>query len=189
MVKLIKSFFRIIILLIILCFVGYCFLCVNYPTRHRPIVEKYSKEYDLDPALIYAVINTESGFDIAATSSKGARGLMQLMPDTIDWIVSKLKIENFSYQYAEDPDTNIKLGSWLLHYLIQYYEGDEELAIAAYNAGHGTVNSWLSNEEVSSDGTTLNKIPYSETKKYVRRVETNKLIYTFILKCDIFKET
>ncbi len=147
----------------------------QYPLKYTELVEKYSKEYDLDESFVYAVIRTESGFRPAAESEVGAKGLMQLMPDTYDWLCMRLgeeKDESALY----DPETNIRLGTYLYHYLIEQF-GDKGTAVAAYHAGLGIVAQWLEDPEYSKDGVHLENIPYADTAHYVDKVLKTEEIY------------
>lgn len=149
---------------------------VNYPQKYSEYVDRAAKDYNLDPALIYAVIRTESGFDSSAKSNVGALGVMQVMPSSFEWLMEK---RGTSGQYTEEdllnPEICIDYGCYLLKLFYDTYE-DERCAIAAYNAGF-VVGTWLENEEYSSDGKTLSKIPYPETADYVEKVESAKEMY------------
>ena len=117
-------------------------------------------------AMILAVIRTESDFYPDATSSVGARGLMQLMPDTFLWICEDLH-EPRPAQEITDPETNIRAGSYYLAYLFQKFSS-WRVALAAYNAGEGRVHEWLTDPALSSGG-TLRRIPFPETAAYVKK--------------------
>ena len=147
-----------------------------YPQAYSEYVEKYCLMYHIDVNLAYAVIHTESGFDSHAVSHLGACGLMQLMPETFEWLRSKEKEEAAQYRDIFDPETNIRYGVYFLS-LIQQRFGDEKLVIAAYHAGMGRVSSWLSDTAFSSDGKSLHTIPFADTSHYVRKVERTKHIY------------
>lgn len=139
-----------------------------YPLRYTEHVEKYAKEYQLEPALVYAVIRSESNFDADAKSRSGALGLMQMMPDTFDWLQEK---ENDSYS-EEDlfrPEVSIRYGCLYLSMMMEKY-GSLRTALCAYNAGSGTVDGWLKDSRYSSDGKNLSRIPYEETKNYADAV-------------------
>lgn len=144
-----------------------------YPLEYSEYVEEAAKKYDLDPALIYGVIHTESRFNPDAGSSVGARGLMQIMPETFDWLMEK-RGEKGKYTADDlyDPEVNIDYGCYLLRYFLDYY-GNEQCAVAAYNAGF-EVSNWLDDPNCSSDGMTLDVIPYPETSDYVEKVESAK---------------
>ena len=149
-----------------------------YPQDHLEDVERYAAEYSVDEALVFAVIKTESDFDQEAESSAGAMGLMQMMPDTFSWVQTDLEGQVlYGYDKLYDPQISIKYGTYYLSYLLQHYNGDEKLAIAAYNAGVTNVDQWLKNDEYSHDGKNLDTIPYEETDKYVSKVEKAKQVY------------
>lgn len=149
-----------------------------YPQEYSQYVSQYAAEYGVDEALVYAVIRTESGFRAEVQSSVGACGLMQIMPDTFEWLQT-LSDSEVTYSESDlfDPQINIKYGTYYLSYLIDHYNGREELAVAAYNGGFANVDSWLEDERYSDDGITLTDIPYNETSQYVERVENTKSMY------------
>lgn len=183
--KLIKFLFKTVIFIAVLLGILYCAICVYFPVKYLDVIEQYSQEYNLDSAFVCAIIRTESSFNAQAESDKGARGLMQLMPDTIDWAVVQMGIENFSYADIEKPEVNIKIGCWVLNYLNNQLH-DERLAIAAYNAGIGNIKKWLDDPSYSLDGSSLHSIPYTETQKYVKKVELYKNIYTILLRYNFY---
>ena len=141
-----------------------------YKTPYRSIVKSASKDFAVKESIIYAVMKAESGFREGIVSPKGAVGLMQLLPSTAEFIAKKLD-EEYVDGSLLDPAVNIKYGTWYLSYLFAKFSPDA--AIAAYNAGEGKVSSWLKNPKYSSNGKTLDVIPYAETAKYVRRVYKN----------------
>ncbi len=147
-----------------------------YPREYSELVTKYAKEYDVPEALVYAVICTESDFDPNAVSHVGAQGLMQLMPDTMDWL-SRLLDEDAPTGEITDPETNIKYGTYYLRHLYDRFSS-WDTAIAAYNAGHGKVGAWLKDTRYSENGTDLKNIPYEETRNYVNKVSEAYNIYT-----------
>ena len=161
---------------IIFAFLIYYFFYLNvdikmarFPIKYEETVTKYAENYELDPLMVYSIIKIESSFNENAESNKGARGLMQITPSTGEWIAEKLKIENFDSNDLFLPETNIMLGTWYFNYLIEKFDNDINLAIAAYNAGPGNVQNWLNDEDISYNGEELNKIPYKETKNYVKK--------------------
>ncbi len=119
------------------------------------------EEYKLDPYLIASIIHCESGNRPDAVSPDGALGLMQIMPTTGEWIAGKLQVENFHTDMLFEPSVNIRFGCWYLRFLMDRYDQDRQLAVAAYNAGHGTVDKWLEDPGVSAEG-RLVEIPYPE---------------------------
>lgn len=140
-----------------------------YPLAYRDLVWENSDKFEVDPYLTLAIMRIESKFNPEAISKKGARGLMQLMPETANWIgkQNNLVIED---EDLFKPDVNIPLGTWYLNHLIKQF-GEEVIAIAAYNAGQGNVHRWL--EEGTWDGTIedVQNIPFSETRSYLMRVK------------------
>lgn len=146
-----------------------------YPIHYNEYVDRYSKEYGVSPQMIYAVIRTESGFDSSAESDAGAVGLMQIMPETFYWLQLYTK-ESYDKSDLYDPEINIKYGTYYLSMLYKKYESDK-LVLCAYNAGIGSVNSWLKDRELSDDGVLLNTIPYRETAQYVKKVLSSINMY------------
>lgn len=154
-------------------------LYLDYPRKYREYVEAAAKEYNVDKNLIYGVIKTESNFDPEAESPVGALGLMQIMPVSFDWICELYGDDHEAgtvFEDMKDPKTNIEYGTHMLSILIDMY-GDEETAVCAYNGGIGNVNSWLENKNYSSDGKTLDVVPYEETDNYRKSVMGSKGIY------------
>lgn len=141
-----------------------------YPIHYAGTISAAAREEGLDPFMVAAVIRTESRFRPAVESSKGARGLMQIMPDTGRWAAAQLKIEPYSDDLLKEPATNIRIGSWYLRRLIDQYRGDVVIALAAYNGGPSNVDRWLADGRWSGKLAELSSIPYAETAEYVRRV-------------------
>ena len=129
----------------------------SYPIKYQSFVERYSAENHLNKYFVYAVIKTESGFDPSAESNVGARGLMQIMQDTSDWIKFKSDDESAVYYDMYNAEINIKYGCRLLGYLTEEF-GNIEAAAAAYHAGRG-------------NGVHLDEIPISDTAHYVRKIK------------------
>lgn len=159
-------------------------LQLKYPIRYQDIVENYAEEFDLDQALVYSVILTESRFDTYAESKVGAKGVMQLTDETGSECAKKLGIENFMPEQLFEPEINIRLGCYYLKKLIRDYDGITETAIAAYNGGPGNVNQWLRNPEYSSGDGILNEIPFRETRDYVQKVRKAYWNYQSIYHLD-----
>ena len=140
---------------------------LRYPLRYSEYVRVHARRHDLDPALLAAVIYQESKFRAGARSSSGAIGLMQLTPQTARGIAIRTHGNAFHTKDLYNPEINIRYGAWYLDNLFQKY-GSERLVLAAYNAGQGNVDRWISQGE---------PIQFSETKAYVSRVEDLKHIY------------
>ena len=133
------------------------------------IIIQCAKEENISPSLLEAVILTESKFDEKAVSHVGAVGMMQLMPDTAHWISeeSGLPSDNLA-----SPDQNIPLGAWYLNYLLKKYHNNEVFALAAYNAGRGNVDEWIEKNKWPEGFTDMEKIPFPETREFVKSVVT-----------------
>jgi soluble lytic murein transglycosylase len=143
---------------------------VTLPLRHEDIIRQQARAKQLDPALIAAVIYTESRFR-DQTSNAGAKGLMQLMPRTADYIARKSGGTAFVQGDLATPQVNIAYGSWYLRYLLDKYGGNKLLALAAYNAGEGKVDSWWRAAAARGERFRVAEhIPFPETRDYVRHV-------------------
>jgi len=178
-IKFLASVVLIIVTVIITLFVKDKIEKQTYKLTYETLIKKYSQEYDLDPYLVAAVIHVESGNRKDVASNKGAIGLMQIMPETGEWIAGKLK-RGFSIDYLKDPETNIEFGCWYLRFLCDRFS-EMDTVIAAYNAGHNKVAKWLDDSQYSDDGASLATIPIVEAKQYVQKVvkanEKYKKIY------------
>ena len=153
----------------------------NYPRGYSEYVEKYSEMYGVPESVIYAVIKVESNFKYDAESYKSARGLMQLMPGTYEWLCAKEDIDP-EKQSIDDPEINIRIGTKYLSYLYGQFEVWETV-YAAYNAGHGIVRQWLADEQYGKDGHLIN-IPYPETASFVKKVSDTRAVYEKLLSND-----
>jgi len=140
---------------------------LRYPLAYEHVIRGHAENYDLDPALLAAVIYRESKFDPDARSSSGAIGLMQLLPDTAKGIAVHTGGEEFVVEDLYDPEINIRYGSFYLRRLLRKYD-DERLALAAYNAGQANVDRWL------AEG---NEIEFPETRQYVDEVLELRDVY------------
>jgi soluble lytic murein transglycosylase len=140
---------------------------IRYPLRYEQIVRGHARNYDLDPALLAAVIYQESKFRADAKSSSGAIGLMQLRPDTAEGIAIRTGGTRFQVSDLYNPEINVRYGSWYLRHLLDKY-GDEKEALAAYNAGQRNVDEWRAEGK---------GIQFPETRAYVDRVEHLKHVY------------
>lgn len=170
------TLFAILAVFLLAVFILYNAGRTLYPLKYEELVEKYSKRYDLDPFLVLAVIKVESSFRHNAVSHKNARGLMQITEGTGGWGADKLGLKDYSTEKLFDPDVNINIGCWYLSSLYDQF-GDTDLVLAAYNAGSGNVTKWLGNSELSADGKTLDRIPFRETERYIRKVKNSYTIY------------
>lgn len=148
-----------------------------YPVPFKPAVERSAQEWGLDPFLLVAVMKVESSFNPRAQSAKGARGLMQIMPETGAWIARELGIEPFHPDDLFEPEVNLRIGAWYLTYLIRRFDGRLALALAAYNGGQGNVKRWLDSMRWDGEEESVNDIPYGETRRFVLRVLRTYRIY------------
>ena len=157
------------------------YIVFSYPIKYKDIIAKYSQSFDVDRTMVYSIIRAESTFNPKARSQSGAMGLMQLMPSTASMLALDLEMDNFTSDMLYDPEINIKLGiSYYVRLLKKFQNSDT--ALAAYNAGEGNVSAWLNNQEYSSDGKTLKKIPYIETHNYIKKIKRNYRVYNNRLK-------
>lgn len=153
----------------------------KHPLKYEGLIDEKAYKYNLSPAFVAAVMLNESSFRPDATaSSTGARGLMQLMDDTAEWIHRKLDwSEPYNFDDLYTPEVNAEFGCWYLHYLAETFRGDPILVAAAYHAGQNNVQNWLNTSAYSADGLTLTieKIPFDDTRRYVTRVMNNYAAY------------
>ena len=179
-----KIFCRLIILvaIIIAILVGSRYVIKEnfFPYKYREYVDTYSNQYNLDPLFVLSVIKTESKFDDNAHSNKNAVGLMQITFVTAEWAAKEMGYSTFSKENLYDEKYNIRMGCWYLRRLNDIFDGDLDLTIAAYNAGPTNVQTWLENEKYSSDGKSIDYIPFGETKKYVDKVDTYYHVYEYL---------
>lgn len=151
-----------------------------YPKKYSEYVEKYAKEYDVDPLLIFSIIKVESNFDEKAKSSSGAKGLMQLMEATATEIANKIDEPLVEQESLLEPEKNIMIGTKYYSELLEMYDENMLLALTAYNAGIGNVNGWIESGIIKKDGSDIENIPYKETNMYVRKIINNYKIYQSI---------
>ena len=190
-----KIHLRAVVLILLLC-VGVGFLVgftgrfavrsvlkSLYPLQYEKEVEIGCQAQNLPRSFVYAVIKCESGFDPQAVSNVGARGLMQLMPETFRWLCSKTG-EECTEDDLFDPAINVRYGCYLLHILLSEFAGEQSTAVAAYHAGIGNVGKWLRDEQYSADGKTLRAIPFGTTERYVKRVKKVQRIYAALYDLD-----
>src|SRR5919204_305418 len=136
---------------------------LTLPLRHEDVIRQQARDKGLDPALVAAVIYRESRFR-DATSDAGAKGLMQILPATAEFIARKSGGTRFELRDLGNPQINIAYGCWYLRYLVQRYDGNTLAAVAAYNAGHDHVDAW------GGSALTLADIRFPETAQYTREV-------------------
>ena len=151
-----------------------------YVKDYEEYVYKYSEENNIDPFMTFAIIKVESKFNRNIKSSSGALGLMQLMESTAIEMANELGEEVIVKEALYNPETNIKIGTTYYATLLKHYEGNEQLALAAYNAGMGNVDNWIKEGTLKKDGSNIENIPYKETNMYVRKIIRNYKMYNKI---------
>lgn len=151
-----------------------------YPKKYEEYVEKYAEKNNIDPLLIFSIIKAESNFKENAESSSGAVGLMQLMEETAKEIAESMDEPILEKEDLKEAETNIKIGIKYYSILQKNYDGNMLLALTAYNAGIGNVNTWIKNGIIKSDGSDIENIPYKETNMYVRKIIRNYKMYNKI---------
>jgi soluble lytic murein transglycosylase len=144
---------------------------ITLPLRHEDVIRQQAADKGLDPALIAGVIYAESHFR-DQTSHAGARGLMQITPQTARAIAQRTGGTAFTDADLATPQVNIAYGAWYLRHLLDHYGGNEVLGLAAYNAGMGNVDRWVAGH----GGGNLKPadLPFPETRAYVQKVLTTR---------------
>jgi len=151
-----------------------------YPLKYEQSIIKYSAEYGVDPYLVASVIKVESNFSPKVVSKRGAMGLMQLMPKTALWAAEQMGIENFQVENLQNPDLNIRIGTWYLSSLLDEFNNNITLALAAYNGGRGNVANWLAQGRMQQQ--KEEEIPFPETRNFVLRVKKSYKWYKRLYK-------
>ena len=142
-----------------------------YPISYKNEIKLGADRYNLDPLLIAAIIRVESNFRPKAVSPKGAIGIMQIMPNTAEWILKQKDFGTISVEQAgNEAYAGISLGAWYVNELQRQFDGKLPLMLAAYNAGPGKVRQWLAEGRWDGTEKQLSNIPYGETRHYVQRV-------------------
>jgi soluble lytic murein transglycosylase len=150
----------------------------EYPLRYPAIVRAHARNYGIDPALLAAVIYTESHFRPHVRSASGAIGLMQLLPSTAEGIATRTGGTKFVASDLDNPEINVRYGAWYLRHLRQHYAGlpnSMTLALAAYNAGMANVDEWAAH---TRPGQPLQiPAPFAETQAYLSKIEHARGVY------------
>jgi soluble lytic murein transglycosylase len=149
---------------------------LSYPRPYRDTVESAAAEFDVDPLLIWALMRAESRYDPDAFGYAGERGLMQILPSTQVWVAEQLG-EDISPGDAFEPANNIRMAAWLLRFLLDYFDEDTDLVVAAYNGGAGSVDAWQEHPLVSDRDDFLRWIGFGQTREYLERVSLYHRIY------------
>lgn len=163
------AFLLIIVLLLLYMFSSQIEEMI-YHVDYKEEISQSASKYNVDPLLIAAIIRVENNYKAEGTSNKGALGLMQLMPETARWIKEMGNIGSSLDDDLQDITVNINMGAWYLNWLLNYYDGHLNYAIAAYNAGQGTVNKWRETNVWDGSESNITDIPYGQTKHFVKRV-------------------
>lgn len=183
-----KAIVALIILIIAVClaFGGYLLYehlayqraLRNYPVAYQEEIRHSAEEFSLDPYLVLSIMRCESSFKPEAVSNRGAIGLMQVMPDTGEWIAHKLDLDD-SYLESQlyEPALNVRFGCWYLQFLSGRFSNNIKQMVAAYNAGHRAVENWLEDPQYAQNG-ELMVIPYESTSIYYDRVMAAYEAYT-----------
>ncbi len=153
---------------------------VFYPLPYKNLIFAEAERNKIDPYLVAAIIRTESNFISEAESRRGARGIMQIMPETGIWAAEQMNLEGFHPDDLYETETNIKIGCWYLHNLDQEFNGNKILVVAAYNGGRGNVREWLAGEKWSGEHLMVDQIPFAETRKFVQKVLKNYRWYRYL---------
>ena len=151
-----------------------------YPQKYSELVSKYAEEYNIPEDVIYATIKVESNFDPEAISVAGARGLMQMLPSTFEWLTGDEHLsENLTPNLLYDPEVNIRYGTYYLKYLYTKFDYNWDTACAAYNGGEGNVAKWLADTKYSDGNGNLTDFPreFGETRNYVKKIRQSRDIY------------
>lgn len=150
-----------------------------YPQAYATSVEAYGERFDVEPALVWAIMRQESAFSPVAVSTSNAQGLMQVIPSTWTWLA---ELQREEPRDPFDPDANVRYGTYYLRWLLDYFDGDVELAIPSYNRGQGYIRRLYEGDAVGLDKDELfRSIDALETREYLQRVavnlETYRLLY------------
>jgi soluble lytic murein transglycosylase len=156
-----------------------------YPFPFEDLIKRSAKERQINPILVTALIRQESRFQPKIESSVGATGLMQVMPETADWVSKQIKLKEYS---LESPSDNIKIGTWYLDYTHREYTNNSLFAVASYNAGPGSVADWISKYGFSDPDKFIEQIPFPETKGYVESVFGNYWNYLRLYNPEVSKK-
>ena len=147
-----------------------------YPIHYRGIVIQCCEDFNVEPTLVFAIINCESRFDKNAHSKADARGLMQLTEETFVDMGKLLKTEHSFNVDAFEPNVNITYGIKYISWLLNYYNGDKLAVIASYNAGLGNVNAWMGDDKKLQK----EEIRFAETRNYVNKVQSAEKYYKYL---------
>jgi soluble lytic murein transglycosylase len=174
----------IITLVIILCALyvlqSKWFWRLFYPWPYRTEITQTAERDAIDPYLLTALVRQESHFNSNAVSTAGARGLMQVMPETAYWSARQMGLQSFDESQLDQPGVNLLIGSWYLAYLLQEFHGNQVAGLAAYNAGRNHVELWLEGGLWKGTMADVDHVPFPETQSYLRAVMRDYQIYRYL---------
>ncbi len=175
----------IVIIVLICCAALYLaqakwFWRIFYPWPYRAEITQAAQQLNMDPYLLAALVRVESKFNARAESAAGARGLMQVMPETAAWTAGQIGLQGFQDDQLYQPQTNLLIGSWYLTNLFEDFKGNQVAGLAAYNAGRGHVHDWLATGAWNGTMSDAGRIPYPETQLYLRAVMRDYDIYKYL---------
>lgn len=172
-----RIFLRVVLVLLLLCLAGWRFwrsdmvqMRFVYMWPYQNEILTYAGKNQIDPFLVAAVIKNESRFKPGAVSEVGAIGLMQIMPETGEWIAGQMGLAGYSVQKLYDPTVNIRMGCWYLSELKHEFRGNMVLQMLAYNAGRGNTHGWMAANGWDWEFGSISAIPYEESRGYVAAV-------------------
>ncbi len=176
-----KRFYGFVVALALILIIALGFILhrpimrLSYPYKYETLVNTNAKRYGIDPFLLLSVMKAESNFKPDASSRKDAKGLMQITDQTAAWSAQQMGLEDFVPSSIYQPEQNINIGSWYLAKLLKDNDGYLINTLAAYNAGEGNVQKWLTLHEKNQ--LALEDIPYGETRKYISKTLSNYHAY------------
>lgn len=159
------------------------FMRYMYPLKYEKSIVCYSTEHRVDPYLVASVIKVESNFSPEVMSKQGAVGLMQLMPKTAIWAAEKMGMGNIKTEDLQNPNLNIEIGTWYLSSLLEEFNDDITLALAAYNGGRGNVAEWIKKGQLEQN--KEEEIPFLETRNFVAKVKKSYKWYKRLYKTEL----
>lgn len=158
-----------------------------YMWDYQQDIITYSKKNNVDPFLVAAIIKNESRYDHKAKSPVGAIGLMQIMPETGQWIANQMDLKDYKTEDLFTSRTNIRMGCWYVGELYHEFQGNMALVMMAYNAGRGQTAAWMEQHNWDYNFNQPEKIPYPETREYVQRVLNDRDRYYLLYKDKLKK--
>ncbi|NLD35104.1 MAG: lytic transglycosylase domain-containing protein [Clostridiales bacterium] len=156
--------------------IGY-YVQMRRVSGYDELIRKYAQEFQVDRSFISAIIARESHYDPQAESGVGARGLMQVMKDTGEWVAQRLGVQGYSYDRLYEPELNIRFGAWYLNYLSAHFNGNPVMIASAYHAGANNVKQWALNYAADQRTLTVDQIPKDNTRDYVQKVMNAYALY------------